>query len=882
MPKLSIVVVVPPHAEHLHDFVKVAGSGRGTDATELLLVDSAPSDGTAAALDTSQRQYVRPVRRLRRPGAAPGLAAACNDGLAAAVGEWVTFVDASRPLAAADLRRLQHALRHRQAPSAALVCLHAESDRSVSVGRGTLQASVDALALAPAGLGACFPRRRLIESGLRLDDGCRADFAVTALVASYLVIAGGAASVVWPAGAAAMPSAIGPDAAAWALPGTYGRALVAGHLRLLDEARHAHGRIPAWLQRTLLLDLARYFTTDLQARAPTAVVSEPLASDFHDTVRRIVGRMDAAVVAGLDPARVGLQVRQALLSYLPSPPARSGVAVTACDREQELLRLSYHVRGELPDETFLLDGRPVAPAYAKRRSCRYFRRTLCHERIVWLPMGDARMLEVRLDGERTALSIDTQRALPTSGTGAAQTATDLPLDAVHAAFSPAWTPPPLARTGWAGLKARALRWLSQQASVRQRYDGAWVFADRGAEADDNAEHLYRWTVRHRPEINAWFLLDRTSPDWPRLSAEGFRLVAPGLGRKLLMLNTEHLISSQPAYTSAGFDQKLYAGALPWRFTFLQHGVIKDDMSHWLSDQPFDIFVTSSPAEHASIAGDDTPYTYTDRETRRIGLPRHDRLLELARQLPVEDIDTILLMPTWRGKLVAQGDEPGTDPVAFRAAFRASEYATSWRALLGSDALRRVAERRGKRLVFMPHPGSAPFLDAFDAPAHIEVVTKAATSIQPLFCRSAAMVTDFSSVAFEMAYLRRPVVYFQFDRDRFFAGDHNWREGYFDYDRDGFGPVAMTPDEVARQLDLLLAPDAPALGEYLARMERALPDRDGGACQRAFEAVRGIRQRHGVAAAGLSGDGATGSREIAAARDTAGKTTFAATTAPVRR
>ena len=54
---------------------------------------------------------------------------------------------------------------------------------------------------------------------------------------------------------------------------------------------------------------------------------------------------------------------------------------------------------------------------------------------------------------------------------------------------------------------------------------------------------------------------------------------------------------------------------------------------------------------------------------------------------------------------------------------------------------------------------------------------------------------------------------------------------------------MTPDEVARQLDGLLVPGAAALGEYLARMERALPDRDGGACRRVYEAVRGIRQRH---------------------------------------
>ncbi|BEJ86313.1 hypothetical protein B10525_14460 [Campylobacter jejuni] len=31
-----------------------------------------------------------------------------------------------------------------------------------------------------------------------------------------------------------------------------------------------------------------------------------------------------------------------------------------------------------------------------------------------------------------------------------------------------------------------------------------------------------------------------------------------------------------------------------------------------------------------------------------------------------------------------------------------------------------------------------------------------------------MITDYSSVAFEMAVLKKPVIYYQFDKDEFFA------------------------------------------------------------------------------------------------------------------
>ena len=50
------------------------------------------------------------------------------------------------------------------------------------------------------------------------------------------------------------------------------------------------------------------------------------------------------------------------------------------------------------------------------------------------------------------------------------------------------------------------------------------------------------------------------------------------------------------------------------------------------------------------------------------------------------------------------------------------------------------------------------------------------------------MTDYSSAVFDFAYLRKPVVYCQVDREEFFSGEHMMTAGYFDYDRDGFGEV----------------------------------------------------------------------------------------------
>ena len=851
MHKLSVVSAVQAHANRLHGFVTslVAQAGRPGHLEVVLVDDGSADDRSRAAIDACRRRYPQHVRCL--PSCGEGRPAALNAALAAATGEWILFSDPSLPLAPGALRRLLAFLDSEAQPSTVLVRTDAaaagavrEAGHAASQRHGACLLRIGQLEAAPAASGACFRRAALLEAGLRFDDRARPGFEDTLLMLRYLLAAGDDATVAWLAVGAAAASSAEPAAAVWALESTYGQAITAGHLEPLEQALRSRRAAPRWLQRAVLEDLQLYFSVDLRARAPTAVVSEAMAAVFHDLVGRVMRHIDVGAIERLDGRRVSVEVRHALLSY-KAPQCHSAVALTAFDHDQGLVCASYYVHGASPGEAFLVDGRPVAAAYAKYRACRFFRRTLLRERIAWLPAAAARTLDVRLDGHGAALAVGPHAFTPARAPD--RGAHGDPLPVARAAFPPGKAggrqPRPAGLPVLSGLKARALRWLARRVRLRREFADAWVFVDRESEADDNAEHLYRWVRQHHPDINAWFLLSPSSSDWRRLAKEGFRLVAPGLRRKLLLLNSEHIVSSQPFYALGGFEPGLYGAAMKWRFTFLQHGVIKDDMSHWLSNQPFDIFVTSSPAEYESIAGDDTPYTYTARETQRTGLPRHDRLLQLAERMPPVDVDAIIVMPTWRGSLAAQADAQRADAAQFAAVFRESEYARSWRALLGDEALRQVAERHGKRLVFMPHPNAAPYLEAFDPPAHVQVVTKAEAGIQALFCRSAAMITDYSSVAFDMAYLRRPVVYYQFDRERFFHGDHNWREGYFQYDRDGFGPVARRHAEVACRLDDVLSGSGPP--DYLYRMQQALPDRDGGACARVYEAMRRIKRQVAV-------------------------------------
>ena len=69
-----------------------------------------------------------------------------------------------------------------------------------------------------------------------------------------------------------------------------------------------------------------------------------------------------------------------------------------------------------------------------------------------------------------------------------------------------------------------------------------------------------------------------------------------------------------------------------------------------------------------------------------------------------------------------------------------------------------------------------------------------SSFQDYVAEAAICVTDYSSASLDASLAGVPVVYYQFDKDEFFSGDHGLEPGYFEFERDGFGPVASTKEE----------------------------------------------------------------------------------------
>lgn len=385
-----------------------------------------------------------------------------------------------------------------------------------------------------------------------------------------------------------------------------------------------------------------------------------------------------------------------------------------------------------------------------------------------------------------------------------------------------------------GRKAVVARLLTAFLRPFQRKK-IWLISDRINKADDNGEAFFRYVMECAPkDVKAYFALSPKSQDYKRIKKVGRVIPFLGWRHKLLYLLSDRVISSQgEEFIFHPFQKysKLYCDlAQTQKFVFLQHGVTKDDLSGWLNrySKNISMFVTTTVPEYQSILS--YRYYYGPKVVKLTGFPRYDRLYCQEKKM-------ITIMPTWRAYLVT-GIDPGTGKRALKAGFHQSRYYDMYEKLLNSQRFFDAAERLGYTVSFLSHPNMSVTDGKMGGDRRLEVMAED-TAYRDVFAQSDLIVTDYSSVAFDFAYLRKPVVYYQADKDEFFSGAHTYEKGYFDYERDGFGEVEYTADSLVDRIIEYMETGCGLKTEYKARIDATFPFSDQENCRRVYEEIAKI-------------------------------------------
>lgn len=362
------------------------------------------------------------------------------------------------------------------------------------------------------------------------------------------------------------------------------------------------------------------------------------------------------------------------------------------------------------------------------------------------------------------------------------------------------------------------------------YKSVWLICERGYEAQDNGYRFFEYMRKHKKNEhpNVFYLIDfNNKADYYKVRELGNVIPYRSFKHKLLFMLAEKLISAHRGtiepWNYEKFSKTIGKLTTPKKYIFLQHGITKDNVCDVLgrNSTSFNLFITGSKPEYDYISGH---FGYKEDEVVYTGFARFDALWER------QEKQQILIMPTWRKKITWLPEAHKKESI-----FLQSEYYKRYQSLINNPELIKLLEDNRYCAVFYPHFEVQPFLKHFNSTSsNIIVASKDEYDVQQLLKESKLLITDYSSVFFDFAYMDKPVIYYQFDREDFVRS--HYKKGYFDYHTDGFGPVVENERALLDALKISFAVQHSVPHEYGERIRKTFILRDRYNCQRIYDAI----------------------------------------------
>lgn len=345
----------------------------------------------------------------------------------------------------------------------------------------------------------------------------------------------------------------------------------------------------------------------------------------------------------------------------------------------------------------------------------------------------------------------------------------------------------------------------------------WLFCERGNDAKDNSFVLFKWINTFHPEINSIYLVSKKSDDLEKVSNIGKICYYKSIKHWLIFIGSSvrlgtHLFFYVPNKYLAVYYMKHHKKS--GVDIFLQHGITHNWQDcFYKSNNNSDVVICGAKAEYDYLID---CFDLTADILKLTGFPRFDTLVNRE---TTEKF--ILIMPTWRKWLSNLSIDE----------FCKSDFFINYSNLIKNKELNKWAKDNGYKLVFCLHPSFIAYKNAFSSFANEFVdVILGEYDIQDLLCRASILITDYSSILFDFAYLNKPTIYYQFDSELFYT--HQYKHGYFIIDENGFGPVAKTTTDVAYEVKKNTSINQ----IYKERINKFFDLRDTANCERVFKEI----------------------------------------------
>lgn len=313
-----------------------------------------------------------------------------------------------------------------------------------------------------------------------------------------------------------------------------------------------------------------------------------------------------------------------------------------------------------------------------------------------------------------------------------------------------------------------------------------IYEKRCAAAQDNGYYLFKYCmeqgINEHGRIKVFFVIDKKSTAYQNIKQyDKYVLDFMSLEYMKHLKAAKILISSESrlhAYAWHSKNSIISPCIQEKKHVFLGHGILalKRLNNSFTSKNMASVLSTVSSEREGKIFQE-----YLGYESQNIaitGYARFDALEDKAAKHR-----EILIMPTHRERLF--GVEANL--------FCESEYYKRYMSLINSEKFGLILEENDIVAKFYLHPSIKEHTDLFKSKnKRIEIVHYGEVALDELMMRCKMLITDYSSIAWDVLYMQKPVLFYQFDREEY---ENSWGS-YIDLEKD-------LPGDCETELEMLL-------------------------------------------------------------------------------
>lgn len=355
----------------------------------------------------------------------------------------------------------------------------------------------------------------------------------------------------------------------------------------------------------------------------------------------------------------------------------------------------------------------------------------------------------------------------------------------------------------------------------------WLIQEKKDKACDNGYHFFKYIRENYPNDDCYYVIDIKSPDYKKVEKYGNIINYGSLKHWLYYMSADKNISTQK---SGNPSPALFYVLHVWlnlynNRIFLQHGITYNN-SKWLyyKETKFKLFICGAKKEYEYIKNN---FGYPTNNLAYLGFSRFDNLYN-------NDINNkqILIMPTWRNWLGRDTNSLHKDEI-----FKNTEYFKRWNSLINNENLINFIEKNNIKIIFYAHDAMKKYLNEFTSTSkNIEIISNE-MDIQKLLKESALLITDYSSIYMDFAYMSKPIIYYPFDFDEFHK--RQLKEGYFKFSKDAFGKTCKDEDDVVNRIIGYIKMNYKIENIYKKRINQFFELKDQNNSKRIYEYLKEI-------------------------------------------